>query len=119
MICVSEQCAADVFVRRIRSAGAKLEVTMDDGVLPVALVQPPESDEAGDRLVHPLPGGADHPGQLLLRHGNVNWSLPSASSSSRFAVRPVTSRNTESASASSIARNRSASILVTFHSNCG
>ena len=30
--------------------------------------------------------------------GSMNWSLPSASSSRRFAVRPVTSRNTESAS---------------------
>ena len=51
--------------------------------------------------------------------GSVNWSLPSASSSRRLAVRPVTSRNTESASASSIARSRWASRRVTFHSSRG
>ena len=51
--------------------------------------------------------------------GSVNWSLPSASSSRRLAVRPVTSRNTESASASSIARSRWASRRVTFHSRRG
>ena len=51
--------------------------------------------------------------------GSMNWSPPPASSSSRLAVRPVTSRNTESASASSIARSRWASSRVTFHSIVG
>ena len=35
-------------------------------VLAVALLEPAEADEAGDRLVHPLARRADHAGQLLL-----------------------------------------------------
>ena len=46
-------------------------------------------------------------------------SSPSASSSSRLAVRPVTSRNIASASASSVARRRRARMRTTAHSTSG
>ena len=51
--------------------------------------------------------------------GRVNSSWSPASSSSRLAVRPVTSRNTESASAASMMRSRPASSATTPHSSSG
>ena len=52
------------------SAGAELEaVALGDRVLAVALLEPAEADEAGDRLVHPFPRCADHSGELLLGDG--------------------------------------------------
>ena len=41
-------------------------VALDDPVGAVLLLQPAEADEAGDRLVDPLTGGADHARQLFL-----------------------------------------------------
>ena len=51
--------------------------------------------------------------------GSTNSLAPLASSSRRLAVRPVTSRNTESARASSIPRSRSASMRTTPHRSSG
>ena len=51
--------------------------------------------------------------------GRRNSSSPPASSSRRFAVRPVTSRNTASASASSVLRSRRASSRTITQSSVG
>src|SRR3546814_4276503 len=52
-------------LKALESAAAQL-VSVEDGVAAVGLVYPAEADEAGDRLVDALAGGADHAGQLLL-----------------------------------------------------
>ena len=51
--------------------------------------------------------------------GSRNSSASPASSSSRLAVRPVTSRNTESARAESVERSRRDSMATTSQSSCG
>jgi hypothetical protein len=51
-----------------RTLGAATELlAVDDAVPAVALFQPAQADEGGDRLVHPFAGRAHHPRQLLLR----------------------------------------------------
>src|SRR3546814_2707472 len=46
-------------LKALESAAAQL-VSVEDGVAAVGLVYPAEADEAGDRLVGALAGGADH-----------------------------------------------------------
>ena len=53
--------------RSAGSAGSAGELlAVEDAVAAVGLVDPAEAHEAGDGLVDPLAGGADHAGQLLL-----------------------------------------------------
>src|SRR5690606_27823484 len=44
-------------------------LAIEDAVATVVLLDPPEPDEGGDGLVHPLPRRPDPPGELLLGDG--------------------------------------------------
>ena len=82
------------------TAAALQPLALDDPVAPVELLDPPQPDERGDRLVDPLSRGPTSPASSSWVIGSWNSSRSPANSSSRFAVRPVTSKKTASANAS-------------------